>query len=46
MKQDKIIMKIVGKVLFNEAKKAANTTCPSFNYQPKEPKEVKKLRKF
>lgn len=24
----------------------ANTACPCWNYQPKEPQDVKKLRKF
>lgn len=39
------IMKTIGKVIFSEAKKSANTTCPMFNYQPKVPKELKNLRK-
>ena len=39
------IMKTIGKVIFNEAKKSANSTCPAFNYQPKAPKELKLLRK-
>ena len=46
MKKTKnVIMKTIGKVIFNEAKKSANTTCPMFNYQPKAPKELKNLRK-
>ncbi len=44
------IEKIVKKVIVNMAKKSAsmeaNTACPCINFQPKEPQEVKKLRKF
>lgn len=40
----------VKKAVANMAKKAAsmeaNTTCPYCNFQPKEPQDVKKLRKF
>lgn len=36
--------------IVNMAKKSAtmeaNTACPLMNYQPREPKTVKKLRKF
>ncbi len=39
------IMKTISKIVFKEAEKSANSTCPSFNYQPKAPKELKNLRK-
>lgn len=44
-KMKNAIMKTIRQVIFNEAKKSANTTCPTFNYQPKVPKELKNLRK-
>lgn len=44
-KMKNAIMKTIGRVIFNEAKKSANATCPAFNYQPKAPKELKNLRK-
>lgn len=44
------ITRNVKKAIANMAKKSAvieaNTACPFINYQPKEPQEVKKLRKF
>lgn len=40
----------IKKAIASMAKKSAgmevNTACPIMNYQPKEPQEVKKLRKF
>lgn len=44
------IKKTVKKAIVNMAKKSAcmeaNTACPCVNYQPKEPQDVKRLRKF
>ncbi len=44
------IMNFIKKSIVNIAKKSAsleaNTACPLLNYQPKEPQNVKKLRKF
>lgn len=37
---------MVAGVLKNFATMEANTTCPLLGYQPKEPQNVKKLRKF
>lgn len=46
----KKISKILAKAIANAAVKAAgieaNSTCKFFSYQPKEPKDLKKLRKF
>lgn len=44
-KMKNVIMKTVSEIVFKEAKKSANSTCPAFNYQPKAPKELKNLRK-
>lgn len=44
------IAKVIKKSIANMAKKAAsleaNTACPFYNFQPKEPQDVKKMRKF
>lgn len=44
------ITKNIKKTIADIAKKSAsieaNTACPIMNYQPKEPQNVKKLRKF
>lgn len=46
----KKITKKIKKSIANMAMKAAgveaNTACPILNFQPKEPQDVKKLRKF
>ena len=46
MKFKNYILKKVEKLTRKEVEKMANTACPAFNYQPKEPKQIKKLRKF
>ena len=38
--------KLVNKMAKKSAEKAANSACCFWAYQPKEPKAVKKLRKF
>ena len=44
------LRKTVKKAIANMAKKSAsmeaNMACPCMNFQPKEPQDVKKLRKF
>lgn len=42
----KSIKRIVANVAKKSATMEANTACPFMNYQPEEPKAVKKLRKF
>ncbi len=42
----KVIAKTIAKVAKKTATKSANSTCLFYFYQPKEPKAVKKLRKF
>lgn len=42
----KNIKKVVAKIAKKSASMEANTACPLWNYQPKEPIELKKLRKF
>ena len=46
MKFKNYILKKVEQFTRKEVEKMANTACPAFNYQPKEPKQIKKLRKF
>lgn len=50
MKKRKWLSDRVEQVIVMIAKKSAvmeaNTTCPYLHYQPREPKEVQKLRKF
>ncbi len=50
MKKKELFLKKAEKALAGMARKAAgmeaNTTCPLWGYQPKEPHEVKKLRRF
>lgn len=46
MKFKNYILKKVEKFTRKEVEKMANIACPAFNYQPKEPKKIKKLRKF
>lgn len=41
-KNDNFIVKMAKKV----AERDANTSCPFLGYQPKLPKEIKRLRKF
>ncbi|MBD5465020.1 MAG: cyclic lactone autoinducer peptide [Lachnospiraceae bacterium] len=38
--------KAIAKMAKMSASVEANTACPCWNYQPKEPQNVKKLRKF
>lgn len=40
------IKKTIAKIARTSAKVEANTACPLWHYQPKEPDELKKLRKF
>lgn len=40
------IKKVIAKIAKKSASIEANTACPLWNYQPKEPDELKKLRKF
>lgn len=40
------IKRVVAYIAQKSAAMEANTACPLMNYQPKEPKAVKKLRKF
>lgn len=42
----KKVLKSASKLLFMTAKKEANSACLLFAYQPKAPKELKKLRKL
>lgn len=46
----KRIKNVMKKTIVSMAKKSAsleaNTACPAIGFQPKEPQEVKKLRKF
>lgn len=46
MKFKNYILKKVEKFTRKEVEKMANTACPMVSYQPKEPKQIKKLRKF
>lgn len=50
MKINKLIVKKIERIIVNAAIKSAsveaNTTCPCYSYQPKEPPQIKKLRKF
>lgn len=45
-KMKKIVKKIIVKMAKGSASVEANTACPFLNFQPKEPMDVKKLRKF
>lgn len=42
----KAVLKGIADVAFSTAKKDANTTCPTYSYQPRLPESVKNLRKF
>ena len=42
----KEVLKSASKLLFMTAEKEENSACLLFAYQPKAPKELKKLRKF
>ena len=42
----KAVAKTIAKAAKKTAAKSANSTCLFYFYQPKEPKAVKKLRKF
>lgn len=44
--KNNIVAKTVAKVAKSTATKNANATCTLFFYQPKETKQIKKLRKF
>lgn len=50
MQGKNVIVKKMEKAIAGMAKMAAsveaNTACPCWNYQPEEPQDVKKLRKF
>lgn len=46
MKKEKITKKIIEAIAIKVAIADANAACPCVTYQPKMPKEVKKLRKF
>lgn len=50
MKNKELFLKKVETTIAGMARRAAgmeaNTTCPLWGYQPKEPQEIKKLRKF
>lgn len=50
MSKKKWLSDKVGQAIVTVAKKSAaieaNTSCPCYHYQTKEPKEVQKLRKF
>lgn len=41
-----IVKKAVAQMAKKSASMEANTACPCMNYQPEEPQDVKKLRKF
>ncbi|MBD5544812.1 MAG: cyclic lactone autoinducer peptide [Roseburia sp.] len=41
-----IVATVIAKGAKNTAVKNANSACALYFYQPKEPKELKKLRKF
>lgn len=40
------VKKSIAKMAKKAASMEANTACPLCNFQPKEPQDVKKLRKF
>ena len=42
----KVVATIIATSAKNVASKNANSACTYFFYQPKEPKDLKKLRKF
>lgn len=46
MKIEKMALKAISKAALQSAKTSANSTCLFFAYQPKEPQQIKKLRKF
>ena len=46
MKLKNYVLKMTEKLIWKEVGKSANTACPMVSYQPKEPKQIKKLRKF
>ena len=41
-----LALKAISKVALQSAKTSANSACMFFAYQPKEPQQIKKLRKF
>lgn len=48
-RKEKVVKKVektIAKMAKLSACMEANTACPCWNYQPKEPQNVKKLRKF
>ena len=40
------VLQVMKKLVWKEVEKSANTACPMLSYQPKEPKQIKQLRKF
>lgn len=46
IEKKKFLRRVVEKAAYKMAALEANTACPCIGYQPKEPKAVKKLRKF
>lgn len=42
----KDVEQAIAKIAKKSARVEANTACPFWGYQPKEPKQVKALRKF
>lgn len=45
-KMKNFVKKVVADMAKKSACMEANTACPCVNFQPKEPPDVKKLRKF
>lgn len=42
----KTVKKVIEEIAIKVAIADANTACPCISYQPKQPKSMKKLRKF
>lgn len=45
-KIERIVKKTIAHMAKKSARLEANTACTCLNYQPKEPRSVKKLRRF
>ena len=43
--KETVLIKI-GKVVFCQKKKEANSACPYYHYQARVPEEIKKLKKY
>jgi cyclic lactone autoinducer peptide len=41
-----VVATVIARIAKNTAIKGANSTCTLYFYQPREPKKLKKLRKF